>query len=331
MFIADAILPLEHKSMKYDITIKSILEIGAKPILQSELCGIDLQKAKLMDLPQELFTIKLVDSPFFVEVQGKEKFILLLEWQTIWKPEKVIDLLTYKTLLSRKYKLPVKTVMVLFKKHGKARDFYKDEEVDFRFKLIKLYELPADSFIKKAAKPKSLALAPFIPLMKNGLKFLDKTLRFLLELGKQKSNANLLTGLFIFTGLVSKDKATLLREKIMSVTTESPAYTWIIEKGLKQGRLEGMETGIKKGIETGIKKGRLEGIKTGRLEGRAEGIETGIERGIKKGRAEGRAEGKLENARTMLRKGYALTDIIEITGLTAKQLKNAGINGKTKM
>ena len=101
----------------------------------------------------------------------------------------------------------------------------------------------------------------------------------------------------------------------MSVTTESPAYTWIIEKGLKQGRLEG--------IETGIKKGRLEGIKTGRLEGRAEGIETGIKKG--------RAEGKLENARTMLRKGYSLTDIIEITGLTAKQLKNAGINGKTTM
>ena len=98
--------------------------------------------------------------------------------------------------------------------------------------------------------------------MKNGLKFLDKTLRFLLKLEKQKSNADLLTGLFIFTGLVSKDKATLLREKIMSVTTESPAYTWIIERGLKQGRLEGIETGIKKG--------------------RAEGIETGIERGIER-------------------------------------------------
>ena len=68
--------------MKYDIVVKSILEIGAKPILQ-ELCGIDLQKAKLMDLPQELLTSKLVDSPFFVEVQGKERFILLLEWQTV--------------------------------------------------------------------------------------------------------------------------------------------------------------------------------------------------------------------------------------------------------
>ena len=294
--------------MKYDITIKSILEIGAKPILQ-ELCGIDLEKAKLMDLPQELLTSKLVDSPFFVEVQGKERFILLLEWQTVWKPEKVIDLLTYKTLLSRKHKLPVKTVMVLFKKHGKARDFYQDEEVNFRFKLIKLYELPADSFIKKAAKPKSLALAPFIPLMKNGLKFLDKTLRFLLKLGKQESNANLLTGLFIFTSLVNKDKATLLREKIMSVTTESPAYTWIIERGLKQGRLEG--------IETGIKKGRLEGI------------ETGIKKGIKKGRAEGIEKGKLEAALAMLRKGYPLTDVIEITRLTKGQLEGAGINGKT--
>ena len=82
LLIANAILFSRYSNMKYDITVKSILEIVAKPILQ-ELCGIDLQKAKLMDLPQELFTIKLVDSPFFVEVQGKEKFILLLEWQTV--------------------------------------------------------------------------------------------------------------------------------------------------------------------------------------------------------------------------------------------------------
>ena len=72
----------------------------------------------------------------------------------------------------------------------------------------------------------------------------------------------------------------------MSVTTESPAYTWIKEVGIAEG----------------IKKGRAEGIETG----------------------------KLENARTMIRKGYPLTDIIEITGLTAEQLKNAGINGKTQ-
>ena len=98
--------------------------------------------------------------------------------------------------------------------------------------------------------------------MKNGLKFLDKTLRFLLELVEERSDADLLTGLFIFTGLVSKDKATLLGKKIMSVTTESSAYGLIIKQG--------------------------------------------------------REKGKLENARTMIRKGYSLTDIIEITGLNRR-------------
>ena len=73
---------------------------------------------------------------------------------------------------------------------------------------------------------------------KNGLKFLDKTLRFLLELGKEESDADLLTGFFIFTGLVSKDKATLLGKKIMSVTTESSAYGLIIKQGIEKGKIE---------------------------------------------------------------------------------------------
>ena len=58
---------------------------------------------------------------------------------------------------------------------------------------------------------------------------------------------------------------------------------------------------------------------------RTEGIEIGIETGIERGST----ETNLRNARTMLRKGYPLTDIIEITGLTEEQLKDAGINGKT--
>ena len=50
---------------------------------------------------------------------------------------------------------------------------------------------------------------------------------------------------------------------------------------------------------------------------------------LEKVRVEGIKQGKVEDARAMLRKGYPLTDIIEITGLTEEQLKNAGINGKT--
>ena len=58
--------------MKYDITTKRLLEINAAIILQ-EICGIDLKEAKLIDLPQEVFTSKMIDSPFFIEIKGKEK------------------------------------------------------------------------------------------------------------------------------------------------------------------------------------------------------------------------------------------------------------------
>ena len=258
--------------MKYDIATKRLLELNAKAILQ-EICGIDLKKAKLIDLPQEVFTAKMIDSPFSIEIEGKEKFILLLEWQTVWRKEKLHDLLAYRALLLKKYKLPVKTVMVLFKKHGKAQNFYKDNEVSFRFDLVKLYELEAVPFLEKIEKGKDMELSPFIPLMKGGLKMLDKALGVLLGPKKEKQSADLLTALFLFTSLVNKDKANLLRSKIMSVTTESPAYQWIKEEG----------------------------------------------------REEGREEGKLESARLMDKKAYPLSDIIEITGLTKEQLREAGI------
>ena len=70
-------------------------------------------------------------------------------------------------------------------------------------------------------------------------------------------------------------------------------------------------------------------LERGIMQGKAEGREEGIEKGIKKGREEGREEGKIEAAQAMLRKGYPLTDIIEITGLTEEQLEGAGIDGKT--
>ena len=224
--------------MRYDITTKRLLEHNARAILQ-EICGINLKKAKLLDLPQEVFSSRRIDSPFSIEVEGKEKFILLLEWQTVWRAEKIIDLLAYKTLLLKKYKLPVKTVMVLLTKHGRARNVYKDKEIRFQFKLVKIYELEAEFFWKKLAKKQCIELAPFLGLMKGGLKLLDKALRLLLSQKHGERSADILIALTLFTGLVSKDKANSLRRKIMSVTTESPVYEWIKAEGKAEGIAEG--------------------------------------------------------------------------------------------
>ncbi len=56
-------------------------------------------------------------------------------------------------------------------------------------------------------------------------------------------------------------------------------------------------------------KGRLEGKIEGKSEGKLEGI----------------LQGKLEDARLMKAKGYPISDILEITGLTEDQLKENGI------
>ena len=127
----------------------------------------------------------------------------------------------------------------------------------------------AAPLLKKIEEGQLMELSPFIPLMRGGLKLLDKAMDVLLGLKKEKQSADLLAMLSLFTGLVSKDKANSLKKKIMSVTTESPVYQWIKE--------------------------------------------------------EGKEEKSIESARVMDKKGYPLSDIIEITGLTKEQLREAGI------
>lgn len=62
--------------------------------------------------------------------------------------------------------------------------------------------------------------------------------------------------------------------------------------------------------ESELEYAKEEGREEGRVEGRVEG------------RMEGREEGKLEVARNMMEKGYALGDIMLLTGLSEKQIKS---------
>ena len=59
--------------------------------------------------------------------------------------------------------------------------------------------------------------------------------------------------------------------------------------------------------------------------GRARGLEEGMARGLEKGRAEGEAKGEAKKARetaaAMKAKGFSLTDIADITGLTKKEIE----------
>ena len=70
-------------------------------------------------------------------------------------------------------------------------------------------------------------------------------------------------------------------------------------------------------------------VDTAKREGIAEGKEIGMKEGMEKGREEGRAEGRaegmslrsLEIARKMLAKGMDDASVMDMTGLTAEEIK----------
>ena len=62
-------------------------------------------------------------------------------------------------------------------------------------------------------------------------------------------------------------------------------------------------------------------VDTAKREGIAEGMELGMKQGMEKGRAEGMSQRSLEIARKMLAKGMDDASVMDMTGLTAAEIK----------
>jgi len=74
---------------------------------------------------------------------------------------------------------------------------------------------------------------------------------------------------------------------------------------------------LKNSIDTAFDEGVIEG----ELKGKIEGIIEGKIEGIIEGEVRGKIEGKVETAIKMKKTGYAISDIVEITGLSIEKLK----------
>ena len=74
-------------------------------------------------------------------------------------------------------------------------------------------------------------------------------------------------------------------------------------------------------IQTGIYEGRMEGLEVGREEGREEGLAVGRAEGLEKGLEKGRAEASLSIARNLKSMGLDTDAIVQATGLTAKDIE----------
>ena len=81
---------------------------------------------------------------------------------------------------------------------------------------------------------------------------------------------------------------------------------------------------INKGRQEGLAEGRQEGLVAGRQEGLAEGRQEGLAEGRQEGLAEGLAEGaeleKKNIAQGMKKKGFDISLIMELTGLSKEMI-----------
>ena len=101
-------------------------------------------------------------------------------------------------------------------------------------------------------------------------------------------------------------------QEMREYETSKMAYRDIknsVDTAKREGIAEGMEKGIKQGMEKGIKQGMEKGIKQG------------MEKGMKQGMEKGMNLRSLELARKMLAKGIDEVSIMDMTGLTAEEIK----------
>jgi len=117
--------------------------------------------------------------------------VVLVEHQTNWEMDLPLRLLEYRARYSRKYRLPVDTLVFLVLPHRHAYNTYADPEVLFTFRLVRLWELEAADFLEE-----DIRYLPLIPLMKNDLRFVEEIeRRIVVDVKDRNEQAGLLAAL----------------------------------------------------------------------------------------------------------------------------------------
>ena len=235
--------------MQYDVASKVILEHCRNSLLR-DLCGLPVKDAELTEIhPQETASLRRSDFVLKALFDDLEYRLVLLEFITAWK-----KYLPLRTLESRcrhilREKMDIITIMIALRKCPGIRNCYNDNEVSFQYKLINLHEIKAEKIIKKGQK----CLYPFVPLMQGGQQLIDKAEKEIYEGEESREyKADLLTGMAILGGLISRDIPLKLIQKRRDIMIQSAAYDIIKQEGYEEGKEYGFQQGVQQGLQQGI-------------------------------------------------------------------------------
>jgi hypothetical protein len=208
--------------------------------------GLSVSESTLLqELPQGTVSLKRSDFPLLVTDDSGCQRLVLLEIQSHWDRQIPLRLLDYRCRYLLKHDLEAISCILLLRPSSAAVTSYEDNEVQYSFRLIGIYELDGREIVEE----KILCLMPFVPLMRHGEEEVDRADRALYESAlSRQDKADMLTAMTIFSGLVSEKLPRVLVSRRRDIMIESAAYDIIKQEGLQEGIRQGMLQEAQEGI-----------------------------------------------------------------------------------
>lgn len=224
----------------YDAAVKVILSHCREAALEYFL-GLEVVESEVMELPQETASLRRSDFPIRVRTSEGRLLIVLLEVQSRWEQDLPLRLLEYDVRYRLKTGLSVLPAILLLTPSGAVVERFEDEGLRYEFRVVSLAAMDARELLGTG----NPCLFPFVALMKGGVDLFDEAERALTEtLPPGPDRADLLTGMALLSGLVSKELPQRLLSRRRDIMIESAAYEMIKKEGYDEGLQHGMQQGM---------------------------------------------------------------------------------------
>ena len=250
----------ETLSKPYDVTTKELVEADPEAFIR--LAGLPVGPTEL--LGTDLATVS-TEADRVLHVNTPDPYLAHLEFQVKYKAELPDRTLRYNVLIYYQYGLPVQSVIFLLRPSADGprmtgRVDYAtapDGSLSFRYRIIRVWELPLDELLRGA-----LAALPLAPLTDEAADHLPDVIRSMESRIQQEATdleADFLwTSTYLLMGVrYPLEQAEELLEGVIALE-ESVTYQAIIAKGEAKGEARGRA------------EGRVEGRAEGEVIGRAE-------------------------------------------------------------
>ncbi len=244
--------------MEYDITAKVLIEKSHREILQHFLGLSVLESTLLKPLPQQTATLRSSDFPLLVTDARGQRSLVVLEVQSEWEWEVPFRLLEYRCRhILRERLAEALSCVLLLRPSRVATDLLEDAEVRYHFRLVRVYELDAAPVVQTPI----VNLLPFVPVMRGGVELTDAAERLVYESPLPRSDkADMLTGMALLAGLVSKELTQHLISRRRDLMIQSAAYEIIKEIEGREGEARGEARGEVRGEAKGLSEAILDAL-----------------------------------------------------------------------